>query len=428
MGRVMATKRLLIYSHDSFGLGHLRRSRSIALSLARRDPSLEVLILSGLPIIAEFEMHRQVDFALVPGIIKLASGDYRAVAEGVDLDHVIGERSAIIRETARDWRPDLFLVDKEPLGIRGEVRATLEDLRARGVPVVLGLRDVMDEPARLAVEWDRKHASQAIAELYDELWVYGLPEIYEPLAGIALDAATEAKMIYTGYLRRATRTAGHHPPPIDLEPPFLLVTPGGGGDGHAMVDWVIRAVEQRPDAAERLVVVVGPFMEQEQRNALKAAARHLPRIEMLTFVAGMEPLIEAASGIVAMGGYNTFCEILSFDKPALVVPRAHPRLEQLLRAERAAELGLISMLADDGTREPRAMAGALEALRRQPKPSSRVIPGLLDGHDRIAERVSAWLDRPSCRTNGQHPPRGDATPADRNDLAEMAPLSDHVAP
>ena len=43
-----------------------------------------------------------------------------------------------------------------------------------------------------------------------------------------------------------------------------------------------------------------------------------------------------AAGVVAMGGYNTFCEILSFDKPALIVPRTVPRLEQFIRASRAA--------------------------------------------------------------------------------------------
>ncbi len=39
-----------------------------------------------------------------------------------------------------------------------------------------------------------------------------------------------------------------------------------------------------------------------------------------------------AIGVVAMGGYNTFCEILSFDKRAIIVPRTAPRMEQYIRA------------------------------------------------------------------------------------------------
>ncbi len=34
--------------------------------------------------------------------------------------------------------------------------------------------------------------------------------------------------------------------------------------------------------------------------------------------------MQKASAIVAMGGYNTFCEILSMDKARLIVPRKTP--------------------------------------------------------------------------------------------------------
>ena len=40
-------RRVLIYSHDSYGLGHLRRCRAIAHSLVRHDDRTSVLILSG---------------------------------------------------------------------------------------------------------------------------------------------------------------------------------------------------------------------------------------------------------------------------------------------------------------------------------------------------------------------------------------------
>ena len=58
-----------------------------------------------------------------------------------------------------------------------------------------------------------------------------------------------------------------------------------------------------------------------------------------------------AAGVVAMGGYNTFCEILSFDKRALIIPRTAPRLEQFIRTKRAAELGLLAMLSEDQGRD-----------------------------------------------------------------------------
>lgn len=382
---------MLIYSHDSFGLGHLRRCRSIALSLAERDPELEVLILSGQPIISSYDLHPQVRVVLVPGIIKMPNGDYRASAEGSDIETAIERRRAIILETAQNFAPHLFLVDKEPLGLRGEVRDTLLYLRSIGVPSVLGLRDVMDEPEALKAEWLRKHSIDAVENLYDEMWIYGLPQIYEPMQGIPLSAEVERRTVFTSYLHRdGPIIAGAETLPV--QQPYLLITPGGGGDGEALVDWVLSAREYDPEPAMRMLIVSGPFMETAKRAAFAARAHALPNVEMLTFVPDMESLMAHASGIVAMGGYNTFCEILSFDKPALIVPRTKPRMEQYIRASRAAALGLLAMLEDDEDRTPARMAAALRRLPAQKRPSETVIPGLLDGHARIAERYAYWMD------------------------------------
>ncbi len=122
----------------------------------------------------------------VPGVIKLRNGEYTSLNLHMHIEETLRLRSSIITHTAEIFKPDLFIVDKEPLGLRGEVEDTLELLRGRGVPSVLGLRDVMDEPAQLAPEWERKNVVPALERYYDEMWVYGLPEICEPLAGITL--------------------------------------------------------------------------------------------------------------------------------------------------------------------------------------------------------------------------------------------------
>jgi len=390
----MFAKRLLIYSHDSFGLGHLRRCRSIALSLVARHPKLSVMIISGLPLIARFGFHSQIHVTLVPGIIKTDAGEYRALSTEHDIHDAIEQRSRIILETAQSFRPDLLLVDKEPLGVRGEVEAALDWAKRHGVPMVLGLRDVMDEPGLLAREWARKNAVAAIADYYDEIWVYGLPQIFDPLAGIELTPAVRRRIVFTSYLRRsdddgAPDEALEQP----VESPFLLVTPGGGGDGDRLVDWVLKAIEHDREIPHRVLIVSGPFMNAERRAHFQARAARLPQVSIVDFVPGMERLMASAAGVVAMGGYNTFCEILSFDKPAVIVPRTTPRLEQFIRASRAQELGLVSMLVDDVDRPPQPMAAALRKLPWLKRPSSVSIPGLLAGHETIARRADFWFSR-----------------------------------
>ena len=148
--------RMLIYSHDSFGLGHLRRCRAIAQSLVAYREDLSILMIVGSPIVGAFSFSPNVEFIRVPGVVKLSNESYQPHSPGLSIEDLIQIRSSIILETARVFEPDIFLVDKEPLGLRGEVQATLEFLKEKGKLLVLGLRDVMDEPTRLAEEWDRK--------------------------------------------------------------------------------------------------------------------------------------------------------------------------------------------------------------------------------------------------------------------------------
>ncbi|MCB1835304.1 MAG: hypothetical protein KDH19_17985, partial [Geminicoccaceae bacterium] len=164
-------KRLLIYSHDSFGLGHLRRCRAIAHDLVDKFRGLSVLILSGSPIIGSFDFRARVDFIRVPGVIKLRNGEYTSLKLHIDTERTLAMRASIIQHTAELFEPHLFLVDKEPLGLRGEVEKTLRMLRRQGTRCVLGLRDVMDEPKSLLAEWERKEVFPALDELYDDIWV-----------------------------------------------------------------------------------------------------------------------------------------------------------------------------------------------------------------------------------------------------------------
>src|SRR6185295_17679441 len=234
--------RVLIYSHDSFGLGHIRRCRTIAHALAEAFPKLKVLIVSGSPIIGSFDFKMRVDFVRVPGIIKLRNGDYVPLEQNGSIQETTALRSSLITETAVKFAPDVFIVDKEPLGLRGELEHTLDALKARGTRLVLGLRDVLDEPEALAQEWQRKRAIPALEQLYDDIWIYGLKAIYDPLAGLGLSPSIARKTTFTGYLRRSLPAA----PPTALFDDLskrILVTTGGGGDGELLIDWALSAYE-----------------------------------------------------------------------------------------------------------------------------------------------------------------------------------------
>ncbi|GGH23707.1 Predicted glycosyl transferase [Cribrihabitans marinus] len=385
--------RIMLYSHDTFGLGHLRRSRALAAAITDADPRASALILTGSPVAGRFTFPRRVDHVRLPGVTKLRDGSYAARGMGMGIDEVTELRSGLIRTSARQYAPDILIVDKEPTGFRGELLPTLDMLQAEGrTKLVLGLRDVLDEPDVLAAEWDRKGAIAATERFYHEIWVYGVSSIYDPTEGLALSPETRARMQWTGYLRRALGSEDAPP-----EQPYVLITPGGGGDGQALVDLVLRAYETDPTLEPRAVLVYGPFLSGDTRAEFETRVAALQgRVTAVGFESQIETLFAGAQGVVCMGGYNTFCEVLSFDKRAVIVPRTVPRLEQWLRASRAEDLGLVRMLEEsrDGL-TPQTMIRAIRELPAQPLPSQMNADGLLDGLDHVTRRVAALLRTPS---------------------------------
>lgn len=350
-----------------------------------------MLIVSGSPIIGSFDFKTRVDFVRVPGIIKLRNGDYVPLGEHGSIQETTALRSSLIGETALAFAPDLFIVDKEALGLRGELEGTLEKLKARGTRLVLGLRDVLDEPEALALEWQRKRVIPAVEQLYDDIWVYGLKAIYDPLAGLGLSANVGTKTTFTGYLRRSRPSAMPAATFTDIGQ-RILVTAGGGGDGELLIDWALRAYEQDASALPPALIVPGPFMRADLRTVFEQRASAIAQVSMLTFEPRMEHLMAECLAVASMGGYNTFCEILSFDKRALLVPRHTPRLEQTIRAEAAERLGLIRMLRDpDGAPDPNIMIEALRSMPDQALPSRWPTPGLLDGLTTIVDQCGAWF-------------------------------------
>lgn len=384
--------RILIYSHDSFGLGHLRRCRAIAHSLVAQYKGVSVLILSGSPIIGSFNFRARVDFVRIPGVIKLKDGEYTSLGLHIDLEQTLSMRESIIYHTAASFKPDIFIVDKEPTGLKGEVVSTLKMLRDRGSINVLGLRDIMDEAKALKAEWLRKQVQPVLTDLYHQIWVYGLAQMGNPVEDIGLPESVKTKMTYTGYLHRDLPSDRNWVAPVDIKTPYILVTTGGGGDGEELIDWIIQAYESDNSLRQRAVIVTGPFMSPAAQQSFHERCEAIPQLEIMEFDNHIELLMENAIGIVAMGGYNTFCEILSFDKRALIIPRSVPRREQLIRAQRAATLGLVKMLEENDACIPAVMSKALKQLPEQSLPSANAFSGLLEGHACIGRMVQQTLE------------------------------------
>jgi predicted glycosyltransferase len=182
----------------------------------------------------------------------------------------------------------------------------------------------------------------------------------------------------------------------DMPPRYILVMAGGGGDGASLMRAAIGARAVDPKRSLPFVMVLGPFMSSEERGRVRQLAAGDPDIHILDFVNQPEALISGATAVVGMAGYNTFCEILSFDKPAMLVPRMLPRREQLIRATRAAEIGLVDALLPDEAENAELMCARLMRLPDRPRPMEAGAGNMLGGLERICSEVmgfSAAKDR-----------------------------------
>ncbi|WP_284180297.1 glycosyltransferase [Rhabdaerophilum sp. SD176] len=395
--------RVMLYSHDTFGLGHIRRTRSIANSIVGSGSDISVLIISGSPHAGSFNLGQGVDFVHIPSVLKSKSGGYGSASLHMDIREIVALRQTIILEAARIFKPDVFIADKEPTGFHSELLPTLDLLKTFGTRMVVGIRDVLDDPETVRSEWQSRGAIRAVCDYYDDIFVYGLEKFYRPLDGVLLPADVQSRITYTGYLRRSVPSG----PAVIRYPkltkgPFILVTTGGGGDGAGLIDLVLAAYEAEKTMPLPAVIVCGPYLSRSQSQEFAARVDRLRNVDMIAFDPMIERLMSRASAIVAMGGYNTFCEILSFDKPALIVPRSYPRKEQSIRAQRASELGLVRQICETGNPDLdlEQMRVELQALAERPRPSSVKLENLLEGLPRVTAELLPTLVQPRSATMG----------------------------
>jgi len=341
--------RIALYSHDTQGLGHIRRNLLIARALCAGGESPVILLLSGVREAAAFPMPPGVDCVTLPSMGKGVDGRYFPRSLDVPMDDLIKVRSSGITAALRSFDPDVLIVDKVPRGIFDELLPGLGVLHARGrARTVLGFREVLDDAEAVRREWDEGDYESAIRAYYDRIWVYGDRSVYDTVTEYGFPEDIAQRVRFTGYLNpldvadpdsQAERWDFDALLPEGGSRPLDLCLVGGGRDGLRLAEAFVHAM--KPGIG---VVVTGPLMPAESRARLRALASQHPRTHVLEFVTNPCLLLERADRVVAMAGYNTICEILAYRKPALLIPRTEPRTEQLIRAARFAALGLTDML------------------------------------------------------------------------------------
>jgi len=382
-----ARQRMMLYCHDSVGIGHFRRGLAICQHLAGRFPGASFLLATGTPYVPLFALPQGVDYLKLPSIAKGGDGEYHSKTLGLGTRQVLGCRRALLLSAVRYFRPSVFLVDKAPAGVCREMVPTLKWMQ-RNCPqtrVVFGMRDIEDSPEATIRQWSRDGVPEVLEECFDEIWVYGMQAVYDVAREYRLSPKVQSKLRYQGYFHR--RPCDH---PFGSRPigPHVLVTVGGGTDGAALLaGYLAEAARRVAGLGGESTLIGGPDLPREAAARLRQIADRTEGITWLDHTSCMSCHMRPADLVVCMGGYNTLCEVASLGKRALVVPRVLPRLEQAMRADRWERLGLVRVLHPDRLTPAELAAGVVRLLDSAAPPDRFCLD--MRALERIEQRVSA---------------------------------------
>ena len=383
--------KLMVYSHDAFGLGNIRRMLTICEYLLRTLPDVSILVVSGSPALHTLRLPEGLDYIKLPCLGRDATGQLEARYLKKMPDTLVRLRSHLILTAAVHFQPDVLLVDKKPQGLRNELKETLAylSLYSPNTKRVLLLRDILDVPAVTIQQWQKNNYYNITQKHYDQVWVVGTPEIFNLPNEYKFSLPLRRKVRFCGYLSRSSgrtpRNVLRQQLGIDPDESLVVVTPGGGGDGYQLIQTYLESMHQRTLAAQpipKTVIIAGPEMPAEQQQQLRSQVVPYPTIQLLEFSDDLISYLNAADAVVAMAGYNTTCEILSLRKPAVVVPRTRPVQEQWIRAKRFADQGLLYAIHPQQLTPQQLFQALDQVLTNEP---AAINSFRLDGLPRIAQ-------------------------------------------
>ncbi len=397
--------RAVVFTHDTFGLGHIRRSLHFVREMARRSPDAAILLITGSPVTRMFDaLPPHVDVLKIPTIVKTGSVKLRPPHLPIPLEQMTRMRSRLIRDAVTSFAPDVFLVDNFPLGSRRELLPVLRELHDLPTRTVLGLRDILDAPEIVREDWERQGIYDVIQDLYDRVLIYGTPDILDVVSAYNIPAVTASRFHYCGYV---TQTRESSELPV-VEPElgrFLLATGGGGGDGFPLLKTFAEAMALLPD--EPAIIFTGPLMNRTQQEEIRDTVKENPHVEVRDFVPDLRGYLARADVVVSMCGYNTAAEIVAQGARAIVVPRtwrygehekgnaAGVEWEQRMRAESLSRLGLVDFL-DPEDLSAENLARRIAVVRRQGtrKPAASLnLDGIANVTDHLIQLATQQKER-----------------------------------
>ncbi len=385
--------RLLIYSHDTFGLGHLQRCLKISRALMNRFPGLAILIATGSPVVHRYQLPAGVDYVKLPAVRKIGPEEYEARILATSYERIIAVRTSLLSGLVQTFQPQALLVDHSPTGMKGEMLPALRWLQQSFPDCVkiLGLRDIIDDPESVHQVWTRGGVYRVLEELYDHVLVYGSKQIFDTSTEYQFPEVVRNKTTYCNYIREtpgARSASGRRTKKSGRKKQVVVTIGGGDGGGEIVIGNYLAMVRKYAHVIDfESTIITGPFLPDELAKDFERMAKSLP-VTLKGFVRSTTPFFRSSDLVISTAGYNSISQILEAGKRAIIIPRILHRNEQLIRAKRLAELGIVSMIHPDDVNADSLYSQVSAQLRSESEPLTEARKNSivkLDGADRVVE-------------------------------------------
>lgn len=333
---------VMLYCQYLSGMGHLVRTTQFAKALSEK---FRPIVIIGGPKIEDFQAPDDVEIVYMPPLW-LDNGSFR-VADGADVEAVKRARRETLIDLFDAERPEIVITEFFPFGrhdLLFELEPWMKHIKATAphTLVVSSLRDLIGKTVL-----DRQTGK--IAELanayFDAVLVHTDPQFLRFEDSFVGAKSIQCPIMHTGFVAEAPRTA-----PLDTDHPFILVSVGGGRIGGEVLDAALGAADILKDTIpHEFRIFTGPFLPEENYQLLVNKANHLPNVQLARFTSNLLAHMESADLSISLAGYNTTMNVLRAQVPSILVPIGHYDFdcEQLMRAEKLADLGAIDMIRQD---------------------------------------------------------------------------------
>lgn len=346
--------RLLVYSHDTFGLGNIRRMLAICKHVHASIRDLSILIVSGSPMLQSFRVESGIDYIKLPCLKRTELGELGVRFLDLDLSEIVCLRRELILSTVMSYRPDVIFVDKKPDGLAGELEPSLRHIKCSlsNTRIHLVLRDILDSSSVTVEDWTRHGYYNILRWYYDGILVLGDQNVFDVCQEYRFPQDLREKVHHCGYVKRQlpsrSRTEVRKELGVEKGESLVLMTAGGGQDGYELFSTSVAATSclARRLPVKRLLVT-GPELASQRTRDFSSAAQSSDGLQVIEFTDDLMSYMNAADVVISMAGYNTVCELLTLGKRSIVVPRIKPVAEQRIRAERLATFGAFRVVLPD---------------------------------------------------------------------------------